>query len=301
MIAGRDEVFHRFLGEGSDDPRPIGCIVVDDQIVGWVDYDVDRAWLKPGEVNVGYNVFAAQRGNGYASRAVQLFMHHLAVDTEHRTATLLIDPQNDRSLALAVRTGFQAVGDLDGSRYFIKPVPPLSYADGVVTIRRQRASDLHADLEAKDGEQIEWLWLPGHRASWEAMSTDEQRDHALRGLHANSNAFGTGPKWTFAVDAHNAHAVAYVECDLGNEHVSRGEANISYSSHPAHRGRAYVSRAVWLVLRFLADHTGAKEAHLIVDAEDIPSLRVAAAVGAKASERWTTEAGRSMVRHVRRV
>ncbi len=299
LIAGRDEVFHRFLGQGSDDPQPTGCIVVGGAIVGWIDHDVDRAWLEPGEVNVGYNVFAPHRGEGYATRAVQLLMHHLAVDSDHRTATLLIDPANARSLALAARARFGPPGDLDGNPYFKRPVPPLTYTDGTVTIRPQRRGDLEADLEAKDDEQIDWLWLPGQRASWETMNPSEQRAHALRGLEANAGAFGSGPKWTFAVDTVAEAYVAYVDCDLANDHVPHGEANISYAAHPAHRGQGYVSRAVRLLTRFLADHTAARRAHLVVDVANTPSIRVAAAVGARATEQWTDETGSLMVRHVR--
>lgn len=301
LIAGRDEVFHRFLGPGSGDPRPTGCIVVDGAVVGWVDHDVDRDWLVPGEVNLGYNVFAAQRGRGYATRAVQLLMHHLAIDTEHDTATLLIDPLNDRSLALAARTRFERAGDLDGNPYLKRPVPPLTYTDGAVTIRPQRAGDVDRDLEAKDDEQIDRLWLPGQRSAWEAMSVVEQRAHALRGLEANGDAFLTGPRWSFAVDAGEAESVAHVECDLANPHVPRGEANLSYSCHPAHRGQGHVSRALRLVLRFLGDHTGARTAHLIVDATNDASLRVALAVGGRASGSWSDEHGRTMVRHVRTI
>lgn len=122
LVSGRDEVFHRFMGEGDVEPAPTACIVVDGEIVGWVDYDVERAWLEPGEVNVGYNVFATHRGQGYASRAVRLLVQHLAAATSYTTATLLIDPSNERSLALAERCGFAMVGDLDGNPYWKRPV-----------------------------------------------------------------------------------------------------------------------------------------------------------------------------------
>ncbi|MEJ7584860.1 MAG: GNAT family protein [Acidimicrobiales bacterium] len=97
---------------------------------------------------------------GSATRAVKLLMHHLAVRTDHVTATLLIHAQNERSVALATRAGFVPSGALDGSLYFKQPVPPGSRrqrdaTDGVVTTRGQRAEDLDADLTAKDEEQIE--------------------------------------------------------------------------------------------------------------------------------------------------
>lgn len=118
LIDGRDEEFHRFLGDGDADPRPVACIVVDGVVVGWVDYDHDRAWLEDDEVNVGYNVFPSFRGNGYATRAVRLLLRHLAADTEWQVATLLIHPDNERSLALARRAGFEPAGDLDGNPYW---------------------------------------------------------------------------------------------------------------------------------------------------------------------------------------
>src|SRR5687768_8317280 len=81
LIAGRDDAFRRFMGEGDAAPAPTACIVVDGRVVGWVDFDCDRSWLEPGEVNLGYNVFADERGHGYATRAVQLLLEHLAEDT----------------------------------------------------------------------------------------------------------------------------------------------------------------------------------------------------------------------------
>lgn len=122
LIDGRDEEFHRFLGEGSPDPAPVACIVAGDEVVGWVDYDHDRSWLGPTELNLGYNVFASRRGKGYATRAVLLLMQHLERDTSWTVATLLIDPANDRSLALAARAGFTRVDDLDCNPYWKKPI-----------------------------------------------------------------------------------------------------------------------------------------------------------------------------------
>ena len=82
------------------------------------------------EVNIGYNVFSAFRGRGYATRAVLLLLHHLAVDTDWSVATLLIHPENTRSLALARRAGFDHVDDLDGNPYWKRAVAPLHNPGG---------------------------------------------------------------------------------------------------------------------------------------------------------------------------
>ncbi len=286
------------MGAGSDDPRPTACIVHGDVVVGWVDYDTDRAWLGPGEVNVGYNVFATRRGQGLATRALQLLVHHLAQRTPVETATLLINPANERSLALAARAGFAESGVVNGDRYWKRLVPPIAYTDGVVTIRRQTVADVDAHLASIDDVQIDWLWLPGQRTSWELMTAAEQRAHVRRWLEENETRFGRGPKWAFAVDTGRAPYVAYVDADLANVHVPAGEANISYAAHPASRGQGHVARAVRLLSGFLCDHTGAREGHLVLDALNTASLRVARSVGAVERERWTDETGHTMIRHV---
>lgn len=172
------------------------------------------------------------------------------------------------------------------------------YSDGRVTIRPLSVDDLEMDLAAKDQEQILWMWEPGERESWESMTADEQRGHALEGLRQAHDSFGPGPKWRFAVDAEGVSYVAYVDCDLANPHVPFGQANIAYSAHPAYRGRGYVSAAVRLVLRFLADTTEATVAHISVDKDNAASLRVADSIGAREVGRWTDVRGREMIRHV---
>jgi RimJ/RimL family protein N-acetyltransferase len=90
--------------------------------VGWVDYDLEHDWLEPGQVNVGYYLFPSARGRGYAARAVELMIQHLRRDTHHTAATLVIHPENTRSLALAHRLGFVEDGEVDGQPFFIRAV-----------------------------------------------------------------------------------------------------------------------------------------------------------------------------------
>jgi RimJ/RimL family protein N-acetyltransferase len=122
LVAGRDEEFFKWFGPGATGPRPVACVWVDDDLVGWVDYDRDddHDWLGPGEVNVGYSLFPAARGKGYASRAVELLLEHLSRDTEHTVATLLIHPENARSLAVAERLGFVQRGEVNGEPFFTR-------------------------------------------------------------------------------------------------------------------------------------------------------------------------------------
>ena len=122
LLAGRDEEFFKWFGPGATGPRPVACVWVADELVGWVDYDVDadHDWLGPGEVNVGYYLFPEARGKGYASRAVELLLEHLRRDTPHTVATLLIHPENVRSLALARRLRFVQRGEVNGEPFLTR-------------------------------------------------------------------------------------------------------------------------------------------------------------------------------------
>jgi RimJ/RimL family protein N-acetyltransferase len=274
---------------------PVAAIVAGDDVAGWVSYDAGWGRLGPGEVLVRYEIRGA---HDRAFRAVQLLLHHLASRTDCRTAILRVPRGDADALALAAAAGFTGGEAVGGEDVLRRPVPPLGYTDGVVTIRRQRPDDIDRHMEAIDDEQIDWLWEPGDRQKWEAQTWDQQRAHNLAHLHAVHESFGAGPKWTFSADRADAPYVAYVDCDLANDDVPAGEANISYAGHPGHRGQGNVSRAVRLITHFLRDHTGAGSAHIVVEVGNTPSLRVARAVAATETERWHDEHGRTMIRHV---
>jgi hypothetical protein len=93
IVDERDEDCDRWLGPGSADPSPTACIEVDGHVVGWIDADPSPEWLHPGEVNVGYSVFPARRGSGYAARALRLLAAELS-EPSLRRALLVIDVES---------------------------------------------------------------------------------------------------------------------------------------------------------------------------------------------------------------
>lgn len=104
VLRGRDEESRRWLGPGSEDPAPLGCITVGHRVVGWIDVDPDQPWLQPGEGNVGYCIFPAHRRRGYAARAVAL-LPAVMEGSGLCWALLVIDAANGASLGVARSAG----------------------------------------------------------------------------------------------------------------------------------------------------------------------------------------------------
>jgi len=127
---GREAEFFRWLGAEAGMDPPLACLVVDDQVVGWIDYDVARPWLEKGEVNIGYFLLAPYRRKGYATRALELLLAYLSDETDYRVATLLIETRNERSLAVAWRTGFKQADEIGVGAFYFKRTVQKSQSDG---------------------------------------------------------------------------------------------------------------------------------------------------------------------------
>lgn len=278
------------MGPGAADPQPVWCVTVSGAVVGWVDHEERDDFLEPGEVNVGWALHPDHRGRGYVTRAVRLMVSAMPAER----AVAVIEPDNAWSRRVAHRAGFTDLGVqriLDKRNHrFERPRPDRTYSDGTVTIRPRRVEDVDAHVAGTDEEQVRWLW-PEHGAAWAAMSPDERVAHVRGVFERNVATNETGPKWDFGVWVDGV-LVGHVDCDLANPHVPAGEANISYTIWPELRGRGHASAAARLVLRFVADHTGAREAHVLVDPANDASLRVARALDGSVVD------GGPMVRHV---
>ena len=298
LIELRDVEFHRWVGPGSDEPRPTMVIEHDDHVIGWVDWDVEsRDWLTEGQVNVGYAVAADARRRGFGTRGARLLLHRRSLMADAATPTVLIDRANLRSLAVAERLGFVPAFDAGSNILLVGRVPGHVYSDGTVTIRPRRHSDLDADLAAKDIEQQRWLWTRAEAAQWAQMHDVERRRHTAAWLATTVDSFGRGPRWAFSVDSASAANVGSVEVDLDNEHTPPGDANVSYSVHPAHRGRGTASAAVRLVQRFLHDHTGVRSVWICIERGNTASERVAVNLGARVVDQVSSVDGRVLTRY----
>lgn len=111
LLAGRDPEWAKWLGPGDPHPHPTACVLLADEIIGWVDSDPDHGRLQPGETNIGYSIFPAHRGRGHATTAVLLMLEWLADEGRVQVATMSIHRDNTASLRVAAKAGFVRTGE----------------------------------------------------------------------------------------------------------------------------------------------------------------------------------------------
>ncbi|WP_199043919.1 GNAT family N-acetyltransferase [Glycomyces salinus] len=129
-LAGEDEELVRWLTGGPSEPDGLreylrGCERAwaedgpvhhfgvrygrERVLVGTMDVQFDQPYLRPGEVNLAYGIYAAWRRRGIATRAVLL-----ACDYAHRAgaarAAIRCEAANRPSAAVARSAGFTAAG-----------------------------------------------------------------------------------------------------------------------------------------------------------------------------------------------
>jgi RimJ/RimL family protein N-acetyltransferase len=73
--------------------------------------------------------------------------------------------------------------------------------------------------------------------------------------------------------------VGWVDHDNARTWLQPGELNVGYQVAPEHRGRGYAARGLRLLLHHLATDTDWRVATLLIDADNAPSLAVAARLG----------------------
>ncbi|MBP6944427.1 GNAT family N-acetyltransferase [Patescibacteria group bacterium] len=84
-------------------------------LIGMVETNLDFEKFEgyqAGDANVSYALYPEARGQGYATRAVNLVLQFLQTKEEIRRAVLQIDRDNVSSLGLAKRCGFEDGGSM---------------------------------------------------------------------------------------------------------------------------------------------------------------------------------------------
>lgn len=106
----------------------------------------------------------------------------------------------------------------------------------------------------------------------------------------------SGPVRSFGIClAGTGTLVGVVEANTATPGFHPGIANISYGLYPDARGHGYATRAVDLVTRYLADHTGTDVAAIQVHPENLASVRLPGRLGFRfLGDRVTPEGDRMM-------
>jgi RimJ/RimL family protein N-acetyltransferase len=107
---------HRHLDDWAAGGGPRRMFAVRDATTGLLagtveaNLESESCGLRPGAVNVSYQVLPQARGQGFAARAVTLMCGYLAGVSGVEVAVLQIDAGNKPSLRVAAAAGFEDVG-----------------------------------------------------------------------------------------------------------------------------------------------------------------------------------------------
>ncbi|MFI6604844.1 GNAT family N-acetyltransferase [Nonomuraea sp. NPDC050536] len=115
--AGTEAYLRRCMHEWSTDGslRAFG-IHVDTQaaLVGTIDLRFGLEDLADGQVNIAYGLYPKWRGRGLATRAVHLVCQYAAAQGATQ-GVIKVEPENAASVAVAQRSGFRYIAQIQGS------------------------------------------------------------------------------------------------------------------------------------------------------------------------------------------
>ncbi len=75
-------------------------------LAGVIEVQTQQSYLHDRQVNLAYGVYPRWRGRGFATRAVELACRYVQVEALTDEALIRVQPENDRSAAVALRAGF---------------------------------------------------------------------------------------------------------------------------------------------------------------------------------------------------
>ena len=131
-LAGEDEPTARFLSGGrstmetvlawiernrvsretSGPVRSFGiCLAATGALIGMVEANMAAPGFRPGVANISYGLYPEARGNGYATRAVDLITRYLVGQTGTDVAAIQVHPENLASARVPGRLGFRFLGE----------------------------------------------------------------------------------------------------------------------------------------------------------------------------------------------
>lgn len=90
-----------------------GRVIGDCGTLGWVD--------EAGQVEIGYGLAAAYRGQGYGTEAVRVLADWVAAQDGVQVVTADVEVGNEPSRRLLVRLGFSLTGESEGHWHLARP------------------------------------------------------------------------------------------------------------------------------------------------------------------------------------